>query len=286
MYNSGDKPMLPSDELIHRIAYSETQAMMDRMEAIKGRPGNPEGVEMLKIGQTLCLYSRTMPWPQFNSVKGLNGADLKHLDEILAFYKSRNRAAQFEIVPARADQTVVRELAERGFYASGFHASLYHDLSRYRNEGTSAFAVSDSNQPVISVRELMEEELELYAAIHCRGTGLPDHGIPYVMENNKVLFHAPEWTFFLASYGEKPASVGVMHCKGGVASFTFAATLPEYRKAGLHTHLLGSRLEKAQALACGLAVSQCSFLSPSHRNMERVGMKLGYVRSTWTQLHA
>ena len=34
---------LPSEELIERIQDSETDYMLDRMKAIEGRTGNPEG---------------------------------------------------------------------------------------------------------------------------------------------------------------------------------------------------------------------------------------------------
>lgn len=83
---------------------------------------------------------------------------------------------------------------------------------------------------------------------------------------------------------ERPAAVGVMHVKGDIASFTFAATLPEYRRRGLQLSLLRSRLAEAARRDCSLAVGQCAFLSGSHRNMERAGMRIGYVRSTWTEL--
>ena len=53
---------LPSEELIERIQDSETDYMLDRMKAIEGRTGNPEGVEMKRFGRALCLYSKTMPW--------------------------------------------------------------------------------------------------------------------------------------------------------------------------------------------------------------------------------
>lgn len=48
----------------------------------------------------------------------------------------------------------------------------------------------------ITLLECREDQLELYAAINCRGTGLSDEGIPYVLENNKVLYHRPGWKFF------------------------------------------------------------------------------------------
>ncbi|MHA7965489.1 GNAT family N-acetyltransferase [Paenibacillus sp. CAU 1782] len=395
------------------------------MAAIMDRPGNPEGIEIGEFGGTLCLYSRTMPWGQFNAVKGLKGSDIGYLDDILLFYKERDRKPQLEIVPSGFDQTLHKALAQRGFYSSGVHTSMYVDLADSRRPEDKSYCAKtvetkmdsrlaekvdtkrvdgkldnrlaekvdtkrvdgkldnrlaekvdtkrvdgkldnrlaekvdtkradgkldnrlaekvdtkradekldnrlaegkmdtelvgeklDSGlvdekpntnpleknldttlrveKPVanlaeeysgfhVDISELEENQLELYATIHCRGTGLSDDGIPYVLTNNSVLYNRPGWSFYLASVDGQPAAVGVMHRHGDIASFTFAATLPEYRKLGLHGLLLEQRLRAAQEQGCKLAVGQCAFLSQSHRNMERAGMKIGYVRSTWTE---
>ncbi|CAG5084741.1 GCN5-related N-acetyltransferase [Thermobacillus xylanilyticus] len=263
---------VPSLELIRAIEQSEIDYMYDRMLAIRGRPGNPEGVEIGQFGNALCLYSRTMHWPSFNTVKGLTSEEIGQIDAILDFYRSFDRTPQFEIVPSRVDRDLLKALSDRGFYQSGFHASLFTEPMEY------PFEPSDS----IAIRELREDEFDQYAAIHCRGTGLPDNGIPYVSANNRVLYNRPEWKFYMAYVNEQPAAAAVMHMKDGIASLTFAATLPEYRRLGLHRRLLDRRIADAKRNGCTLAVSQCAFLSQSHRNMERIGMKIGFLKTLWT----
>ncbi|MBU5444069.1 GNAT family N-acetyltransferase [Paenibacillus sp. MSJ-34] len=265
--------LLPSEQLIREIELSELAYMYDRMAAIRDRSGNPEGIEMQYFGNALCLYSRTMPWPTFNTVKGIGGGDLEYLDRIIHFYRTRDRKAQFEIVPSREDRNLLEALSERGFYQSGFHTSLYIEPTEN----------ADDNRDRIAIHELREDQFDLYATIHCRGTGLTDDGIPYVAENNKVLYNRPGWKFYIAYMDENPAAVGVMYIKDRIASLTFAATLPEYRNQGLQQTLLQRRIREAKRNGCKLAVSQCAFLSQSHRNMERAGMKIGYIRTTWTE---
>ncbi|WP_338134396.1 GNAT family N-acetyltransferase [Cohnella candidum] len=247
--------MVPTLDLIERIERSEIAYMSDRMAAITERAGNPEGVEVARFGDAVAYYSATMPWPAFNTVKGIRSLDGGLLDEIVTFYRERNRKAQFEIVPGLADLRVMRLLAERGFYQSGFHASMV----AVPQERAADSAVGDG----ISIREIGRDEFETYAAIHCRGTGLPDDGIPYVMANNLVLHGRPGWKFYLARCEGQPAAVGVMHIGKGVASFTFAATLPEFRNKGLQRALLGKRMEVAEEHGCSLVVSQCAYLSPT-----------------------
>ncbi len=289
--------ILPSEDLVNAIELSEINYMRDRMKAIQDRPGNPEGIEIGEFGETLCLYSETMPWGQFNAVKGLKGSDIGYLDDILRFYRERERKPQLEIVPSGVDQTLLKALTDRGFYSSAVHSSMYIDLAGWGElEDKRSRAKRDEMEPdmILESKEkgfesnviisaLEEDQLPLYATIHCRGTGLPDDGIPFVLANNSVLYNRPGWSFYLASVDGHPAAVGVMYRHGDVASLTFAATLPEFRKLGLHGLLLKQRLHAAREKGCKLVVGQCAFLSQSHRNMERAGMKIGYIRSTWTE---
>lgn len=267
---------LPSEELIHQIQNSETDYMYDRMKAIESRPGNPEGVEMERFGHALCLYSRTMPWLSFNTVKGIRSEDLTHLDAIIDFYKSRGRKFQFEIVPAMVNQEILGSLAARGFYQSAFHNSMYMNPQDLK----------DTADAGIVIKTIDKDEFEDYARIHCRGTGLPDQGIPSIAMNNRVLHSRPGWRFYMAYAGDQPAAAAVMYISNSDASLTFAATLPEFRRQGLQQELLRRRIWDAKQAGCSLIVGQCAFLSQSHRNMETVGMKLGYVRTTWTEREA
>ncbi|WP_245809791.1 hypothetical protein [Cohnella massiliensis] len=114
-----------NERIVREIERSEIAFATDRMTAIKERPGNPEGVEIARIGGAVCLYSRTMPWPSFNTVKGLRDEDAARLDEIAAFYRERDRNVQFEIVPGLIGPDLLKALAGRGLYPSGFHASMY-----------------------------------------------------------------------------------------------------------------------------------------------------------------
>ncbi|OWR32796.1 GNAT family N-acetyltransferase [Saccharibacillus sp. O23] len=267
--------MLPSPELTAAIERSEIDYMLDRMTAIQERPGNPEGIEIRRFGGAVAFSSRTMPWPSFNTVKGLTDANLDDLDAILEFYRLQGRKAQLEIVPSRVGPDFLRRLNELGLYQSGFHCSLI---------GEPRPPVSDRAGQTIAIREIGADEFELYATLHCRGTGLPDEGIPHVRRNNEVLHGRAGWTFFAAESNGVPAAAAVMYERGGIASLTFAATLPEFRRQGLQRALIQHRAAEASARGSKAIVGQCAYLSQSHRNMESVGMKLGYIRTAWTQL--
>src|SRR5690606_10713057 len=155
----------------------------------RDRAGNPEGVEIARFGQALCLYSRTMPWGTFNTVKGITSEERDQLDAIIDFYRQRKRNIQFEIVPSRVDARLLQQLSERGLYPSGYHVSTVIE--------PRPIAVGRLPES-IRVEELKEDQFEAYAKIHCRGTGLPDDGIAPVAANNQVLYRRPGWTFYIA----------------------------------------------------------------------------------------
>ncbi|WP_238392383.1 GNAT family N-acetyltransferase [Paenibacillus antri] len=263
-----------SEQLYGTLERSESEYMLDRMDAIRERAGNPEGVAIERFNGALAFYSKSMPWPQFNTVKLFSEADIDVLDGIIEFYQARGRNPQFEITPGNGTKKLFQALHSRGFYQTGFHASLYVEPT-----GSSVPAADDS----VRIRELGKEEADLYATIHCRGTGLGDEGIPYVARNNEVLMGRAGWRFYVAERQGIPGAVGVMYAKDRTASLTFAATLQEYRSRGLHTALLARRLSEARAARCELVVGQAAYASQSYRNMEKVGMKLGYTRATWSR---
>lgn len=257
-----------SKQLAQRIEQSEIDYMMDRMMAIRERQGNPEHVQLRSFGGAAAIASKGMPWPQFNTVKGFGLDELLLLPEILAFYAECGCRPQFEITPAKATPELLKLLSEQGFMPGGFQASFY-----------AVPEAASMNLPAhIRIRRLERDEMTTYARIHCLGFGMNESGIEPIAANNAVLQGRPGWHFYMGLADEIPAAAGVMYVENGTASLTFAATLPEYRSRGLQYALVRRRMQEAAMNGCQLVVSQAAYLSPSHRNMERAGMKLAYTR--------
>ncbi|SCY87229.1 hypothetical protein SAMN05720606_11118 [Paenibacillus polysaccharolyticus] len=262
--------MILNLELADILEKSEINYMVDRMTAIKEREGNPEGIEIKRFGESTAFYSKTMPWGLFNNVKGKISEDV--IEDILDFYNEREMNFEIQVIPGNINQEVMKKLHNKGFYQSGFHTTLFCEPGN-----------QDSfDNDKLEIRELHEDEFDIYAEIHCLGTGLSLDGKEHVAANNRVLFSRPGWRYYLGLDQGCPAAVAVMYVEDSVASLTFATTLPEYRNKGFQTNLLLRRIHDAYK-NCNLVVSQCSYGSQSHRNMERVGMRIGYTRATWTR---
>ncbi|MZQ86342.1 GNAT family N-acetyltransferase [Paenibacillus sp. 5J-6] len=247
--------------------------MVSRVSAIREREGNPEGAEFKKFGHSTAFYIKTMPWGTFNTVKGITLDDSDLLDEIIDFYHKRDRQCQFEIIPSKSSPELFQRLASKGFYQNAFHTSMY---------GLPNF-VSPTYPANLRIREIEENEFELYGKLHCLGSGLAESGAKYVAANNQILFGRSGWRFFIGFINETAAGVAVMHINNGIASMTFAATLPAYRGQGLQSAFIHKRMHEAALENCELVVSQCAYASTSQNNMERAGMRIGYTRATWIE---
>jgi GNAT superfamily N-acetyltransferase len=102
-----------------------------------------------------------------------------------------------------------------------------------------------------------------------------------VAQNNEILYDNKNWTFFLASYENMPAGIGVLFIKDRIATLAAAATIPELRNIGIQSALLKHRIHQAKLQECDLIVGQAKFGSVSQNNMERVGLKIAYTKAIW-----
>ncbi|XEC97364.1 GNAT family N-acetyltransferase [Paenibacillus tarimensis] len=264
-----------NDEWARRIQQSEIDYFTSRISSIAERSGNPEGVEIKELGNTMAFYIRNMPWGTFNSVKGFSFEDMDRLEEIIRFYNDRQRGFQLDVNPAGSQPELFKCLAAHGLYQEGFHAVLY-GLPRREMPDLPAN---------IEIREVInKDDFDLYAEIHCIGFGMSVDNKHHFVNNNIGLLNRPGWKIFMAFLNDKPAAVGVMHIKNSIASCTLAATAPEYRRQGLQSALLQTRMHEAFKADCELVVAQADFGSTSQNNMQRAGMQIAWTRAVWTPL--
>ncbi|MDR9854199.1 N-acetyltransferase [Paenibacillus sp. VCA1] len=263
------------EALAKRIQRAEIGFTTSRIRSIGEQPGNPQGVEIQTFGSAVSFYVKTMPWGLFNSVKGLSGDDAGRVEDIIRFYKERNRAFLLDIDPVDTDPKLFRHLAENGLFQQGFHSVLYGMPDPQKPELPSG----------ITIRQVDNEaDFDAYAGIHCVGSGMDIAHKHHFAENNIGLLNRPGWTLYLAYWQDQPAAVGVMHVSDGIASFTLAATHPEFRNKGLQSSLLKWRMHEAYQAGCELVAAQAAFGSTSQNNMERAGMRLAWTRAVWAPL--
>ena len=82
----------------------------------------------------------------------------------------------------------------------------------------------------------------------------------------------------------KAGAAGILYVRDKVGYCADAATHPGFRGRGLQSALLRRRIAGASAAGADFVCSGAAHLSTSHRNMERAGMRVLFVRSLWTVL--
>lgn len=259
--------------LTRTIEQSEIDTLVSRLNGIRSIGSNPMGVEVKRFGKATAFSVQNIPGPSFNTVKGITDEDINHIDSILDFYQKKGIPVQFEITPAHATSSLMTYLAGKGFYQSGFHTSLFAELS----------TIGGKMESPISTRELERNEFDIFASIYAKGFNMPIYLKEGIAQNNEVLYDDKNWTFYLVSIDGQPAGIGVIFIQDGIANLAAAATLPTMRNKGIHQALINKRIQQAIISNCNLVVGQAAFGSVSQNNMERAGMRIAYTKAIWVQ---
>lgn len=209
------------------IENAEIHMLSSRLEALQTISGNPMQVQLKKFGSATAFSSKIIAGPTFNTVKGIAFTNTDEIDEIISYYQSLQIPCRFEITPAQGATELFQYLSQKDFYQSSFHTALY-SLPR---EDSSLLP---SN---ISVRQLKENEFDIFADIYVRGFNMPFFTKYGVHQNNEILYNKSGWHFFITEVQNTPASIGVLYINKGVASLAASATLPEFQRKGCHTVL-------------------------------------------------
>jgi len=264
---------LGSLDLIHRAIEVDVAYTISRLQVLERLPNNPIGVAYRRIdGRIAALMARRIPSPSFNRVVGLRAGDEAHIAPLAAWYREHEATARFEMVPGDYDAALGRELARHGFHHSGFHAAL-----ACRMDDPIAPPPAADIERVVTA-PAMEDFLAAYVA----GWGFPEADHPHFKANVRPWLHQPDWSLYLAHVDGRPAATATLFVHGNTAYCADATTDPAFRRRGLHSALLHRRIMDARAAGAGLVTSGAEFLSASYRNMERVGMRLIFLRAIWS----
>jgi GNAT superfamily N-acetyltransferase len=273
MRGAGMPNLIPSLRALRRTLECEIAYTVSRLRVLERLPGNPVGIAFRHLeGGAVALMARHLPVPSFNSVVGLRAGHEQHIAALIDWYRAEEVEPQFETVPGYYDPALGRELVRLGFYQSGFHTSLVCDPD------LDVPAVGGAVVERVESAAALEEFLDAYIA----GRGIPQ-GAQF-KANVRPWLGEPGWQLYLARCEGRPAAAAVLYLRDKAGYCADAATDPAFRGRGLQTALLARRIADARAAGVDFVCSGAEFQSQSHRNMERVGMRVQFVRSLWTEL--
>lgn len=260
--------LIPSADLVARATAAHVNYTRARLTLLQQLPGNPVGVEIRQYGEAFALSAQRIPNPGFNCIAGLTDAFADEVPAILAWYAARGIAPTFEILPGVDTPNVCAALAHSGFAHVGFHAVLY---------GVPAEPPPFS--PGVSVVTVTQETLEKFLDAYASGWSVPD--AEGFKSNVRGWLNLPGWTLLLACHDGAPAAAAIYFLDGATAYCADSAAIPAMRGRGAHLALLLARRALAKRDGADLVTAQAAYLSTSHRNMERAGLKLLHTKALW-----
>ena len=163
-----------------------------------------------------------------------------------------------------------------GYYPSEFDTMLYGAPHTFAPAGGRI----DIGE--VETTATMEQFLDAYLP----GWGVPEEFREGSRMNMRGWLGLADWRLFLGRLDGKPSAAATLFVKDGVGYFPDASTHPEFRNNGLQSALLRHRAAVAAGLGLDLIYSHAAFGSTSHRNMERVGLRVLCTRMLWSKLPA
>jgi ribosomal protein S18 acetylase RimI-like enzyme len=261
--------LAPSLDRIRRTLAADISYTISRMKVLERLPGNPIGINYRWIDDTtVALMARL---PSFARVVGLRAGQEQHIEGIVCWYREHGIKPTFEMVPGDYATSLGRELTRLGYFQSGFHVSLIGEPAR-------AARVDEplTIEPVTS--DNMEDFLEAYVA----GWEIAEKDQAQFKFNVRPWLNQAGWSLYVGRLNGQPAAAATLYLKDGVGYLADATTSPAFRRQGFQSALLRRRTLDAAAAGADIVFSGAAPFSTSHRNMERIGMRVQFMRSLWT----
>jgi ribosomal protein S18 acetylase RimI-like enzyme len=194
------------------------------------------------------------------------------LDRLEDFYRSHGAPAQVDFCPL-TDPSLLELVKERGYGIHELNNVLYRNLDKREPAGTPAG---------VQIRRGKPEEAALFSEIVSRSffdTADPPEGFADMLA---PLFRFPEALTFFACVDQTPvaAAAGRIIPEHRVFALFGAGTLPDFRRRGIQTALLRTRMEAAAEAGCDVVVVVTQGGTVSERNCVRLGFRIAYSKAT------
>jgi GNAT superfamily N-acetyltransferase len=265
-------PVFAGTALARRIEQAEAQLLAAAADGAHRRSGS--GFAHAVAGGVAILAGAGSP---FTKVAGLgfggvpSDADFDRIEQAYA-------GAEFQVeVSSLADPEIFAVLARRGYRLRSFENVLGRSLSD----------LPESAMPAgVEVSVSGADEFEQWLAIIVDAVLHPDEqGVPgEVFDRDEVAYAERDLAAtgvrrYLARFDGVAAGGAGLRFADGIAQFAGAATTPAFRRRGIQSALLSTRLADAAAAGCDVAVITTQPGSKSQENAQRRGFSVLYARA-------
>lgn len=228
------------------------------------------GTETLAIAGGYAIYlGDNSPMTQALGMGLEQPISTNEIEKIENFYFQKNSAVNIELSPY-VDLALLELLAKREYHLTEVSNVLVKHLDK-----NNLAAPANSEIEIISVKE---HNTEILANTLIKGFGVEGKLADLLKKVWELGIKIPENLSFLAKIHNNFVGGGGMFIYEGIASFSGASTLPEFRKLGVQTKLLQHRLSLAATLGCDLAMISTLPGTTSQHNAEKQGFRIVYTR--------
>jgi drug/metabolite transporter (DMT)-like permease/ribosomal protein S18 acetylase RimI-like enzyme len=273
-------PLFCDATLADRIERAEMTLVTARGDAARRRRGYRFGFA-IAIAGGVANYAE--PDSPLNKIAGLGFAGLPDpagLDTVEQAFAAQGAPTQAEVASLAAP-ALLDLLACRGYRTVSFQNVLGRALG-----GT----VEQVDRPGVEVHPSRDDEFEAWLDIAVEASLRPDiAGVPWYDDCPREIRENAERDTaglvqrYLARFNGVPAGAGSMRIADGVAQLTGAGTAPAFRRRGIQSALLTTRLTVATVAGCDVAVITVAPGSKAQHNAERHGFNLLYTRAVLTK---
>ncbi|HEY3440664.1 MAG TPA: GNAT family N-acetyltransferase [Paludibaculum sp.] len=188
-------------------------------------------------------------------------------DRLEEFFRERGSPSMIDLCPM-ADATVLQHVTERGYKVLEFNNLMLHRVA----PADTAWVCPEE----VEITPVEEGEPREWCELLVRGF---NHGAEPSAEMVEMVMSLPSGgqSFFAHVIGDAVGTAG-MSMHGRVALLFADSTLPEARGRGVQQALIRERLKMAAQGGCEWAMACVLPGSGSHRNYERCGFDLFYMR--------
>jgi GNAT superfamily N-acetyltransferase len=217
------------------------------------------------------------PDSPMNSVKGVGMAGpvgRADLDAIANFFASRGSKAPvpFDACPF-ADDSLHTLISQRGWPLAGFEQVLWRVIAPSQPDPVPHVI------PGITIAPINERRAEEWALVLARVFSGLESPPQWQIDIGLRTFSAEGGTAWAAIHGGKIIGAARSFIYRRAAALSGAAVLTEFRKRGLQTAMLLTRLRAAATQGCDVCKIDTKPGTTSQRNVQRLGFHVAYTRA-------
>jgi GNAT superfamily N-acetyltransferase len=230
------------------------------------------GAEWMEYGGTYAVFNGIeSPVTQTFGLGVFEDLNTATLDTIEKFFFDRGAAVVHEVSPF-AGVAALNLLCDRQYRPVELSSVTYREAgSLPAAESMGALA-----------RVASPDETGMWIDVLTRGwvNEYPEFR-DFMLESGAISAECRDSIRFLAELDGAPGAAGSLAIHEEVALFGGAATVPEMRRRGLQSALIGARMRYAFEHGCDLLMMVAGVGGESQRNAERNGFRVAYTRTKW-----